>query len=199
MQPKDAVSRQVADRWTPRLADAGWTPISDVFLANYHRLKISHSEAMVIIHLMSFKWDQSAPFPSVGTIARRMGISPPAVRSHFRSLGKKGLLTREKTGSTNRFHLNALFQALEVLLDRDEEARRGSVKITVRILLRNKFGMGRLVGYVDFTTLPVKTANDFLLRPPDVVLPEEAFEIGKQLSSGQSFGALGRIEWSRGN
>jgi Helix-turn-helix domain len=113
--------RQVASRWTPRIASAGWTPVSDVFLRNYHRLRITHGEAMVVIHIFSFKWDASAPFPALKTIARRMGISAPSVRTHLRSLERKGFLTRQiRTGTTNRFHLQGLFLALESLMERDE-------------------------------------------------------------------------------
>ncbi|NQT13529.1 MAG: helix-turn-helix domain-containing protein [Planctomycetes bacterium] len=118
-----AIQRQIAVRWTHRLANAGWTPVCDYFLRNYHRLKISHTEAMVIIHLMSFKWDSGAPFPALKTIAKRMGITAPSVRTHLRSLETHGLLRRElQIGTTNRFHLQPLFDRLEELMDSDEES-----------------------------------------------------------------------------
>jgi hypothetical protein len=117
-----ASQRLVAHRWTPRLAE-NWTPISDYFLKNYHRLKITHIEAMVIVHLMSFKWDSAAPFPSLKTVARRMGISDTAVRNHIRSLCKKEMLQRQSfQGTTNRFYLEPLFQNLEQLMDADAKA-----------------------------------------------------------------------------
>jgi hypothetical protein len=115
--------RQIAQRWTPRLAAAGWTPVADCFLRNYHRLRISHTEAMVIIHIMSFKWDADAPFPALKTIARRMGITAPSVRTHLRNLEKHRLLARDfRIGTTNRFHLGPLFDRLEQLMDSDDRA-----------------------------------------------------------------------------
>jgi hypothetical protein len=115
-----APDRQVANRWTPRLAQVGWTPISNYFLENYHRLKLTHTEAMVVVHLLQFKWDDAAPFPSLGTLAKRMGVTPPSVRTHLRALEKKGCLQREmQIGSTNRFHLQGLFLKLETLMTRD--------------------------------------------------------------------------------
>ena len=121
------VPRQIAVRWTPRLASAGWTPICDYFLRNYHRLKISHTEAMVIIHIMSFKWDSDAPFPALKTIAKRMGITAPSVRTHLRNLEGKRLLRRQMSiGTTNRFHLQPLFERLEELMDADEQAPPGA-------------------------------------------------------------------------
>src|SRR5688572_56521 len=117
---KADAQRQVADRWTPRIAGGGWTPVSDFFLKNYHRLRTTHSEAMVLIHLVSFKWDAAAPFPSLKTIGKRMGITVASVRSHLRNLEGKGFLTRQmRVGKTNRFHLLGLFGAIERLMDED--------------------------------------------------------------------------------
>lgn len=115
-----AVQREIGHRWTPRLAKAGWTPICDYFLKNLRRLNVSPTEAMVIIQLMSFKWDEKAPFPALKTIANRLGITSTSVRSHIRKLEKRKLLTRSfTTGTTNRFFLEPLFLKLEALMDED--------------------------------------------------------------------------------
>jgi hypothetical protein len=111
--------REVAARWTPKLAGAGWTPISDVFLDSYTKLDppITNVEALLIIHLMKFKWDASPPYPGFKTLARRMAMTSTSVRNHARSLQKKGYLIRlKRVGTTNRFDLNPLFNALEDLL-----------------------------------------------------------------------------------
>lgn len=115
-----AVQREIGKRWTPRLAKVGWTPVSDYFLKNCGRLGISPTEAMVIIHLMSFKWDASAPFPGLKTVAVRMGITPTSVRTHIRNLEKRSFLARRYIiGTTNRFALEPLFEKLEQMLDDD--------------------------------------------------------------------------------
>src|SRR4051812_39597885 len=89
-------SPEIAKRWTPRLVANGWTPISDYFIENYHRLKpaISTCEFVFIVHLMRHKWDERHPRPAFGTLAKRMGISSTAVRNHARSLEKKHYLRR---------------------------------------------------------------------------------------------------------
>lgn len=121
---KGATDRLIEHRWTPRLAREGWTPICDFFLVNYHRLKVSHTEAMVVIHLMSFKWDTAQPYPALKTIAKRMGITVPSVRTHLRNLENKGLLHRNfRTGTTTRFDLQPLFNALERLMTQDKETK----------------------------------------------------------------------------
>lgn len=121
MQPtpkRRVVQRDVAKRWTPALARAGWTPVSDFFLDNFHRLAppMTHGEAMLVVLLMRHKWDDAPPFPGFKSISKRMGISITAARQLARRLEKKGYLFREKqVGATNRFHLQPLFRALEAL------------------------------------------------------------------------------------
>lgn len=109
--------RDVAHRWTEKLAKFSWTPISDVFLNRYSSLQppIKHGEAMFIIHLLQHKWDDASPYPSFRTVAKKMGVSHEAARNYARSLESKGYLTRVITlGETNRFNLKPLFHALEL-------------------------------------------------------------------------------------
>ena len=108
--------RTVQDRWTEGLVYRGFTSISNVFLESYSLMdpKITHGEAMFIVHLMQHKWDENAPFPAIGTIAKRMEISVTATRALARSLERKDYLYREgQPGRSNRYHLNKLFHALE--------------------------------------------------------------------------------------
>src|SRR5687768_16361090 len=113
--------RRMADRWTPNLAMGGCAPIAMYLLENYHRLNITTAEAMFIIHLMSFKWDEKHPRPGFKKVAKRMGMSMVAVRNHARSLerGKKLLVREMRVGRPNRFNLTPLFTALENLIAAD--------------------------------------------------------------------------------
>jgi len=105
----------VEKRWTPGIAKEGWTPIADIFLRRYTKMNVSSSEAMVIIHLVSHKWDEDHPFPSARRLAERMGMTETAVRNHIRSLEKKKLLQRQqRDGKANLFDLSPLFQKLEL-------------------------------------------------------------------------------------
>lgn len=119
--------RGAQDRWTERLGRY-FTPVSDYFLENYHRLRphpnargLNSAEAMLIIQLMSFKRDHRAPFPSHKTLAERMGMSERMVRQHARALVDQGYLQceRKTAGGVNRYHLEPLFAALEKLMDED--------------------------------------------------------------------------------
>lgn len=110
----------IAKRWTPALIQArGFTPVSNYFLESYSTLqpKISALEAMFIVHLISFKWDEEAPFPSFKKIAAHMGVSASAARSYARSLERKNYLKREaRSGDTTIFLLQPLFEKLEYRL-----------------------------------------------------------------------------------
>jgi len=111
--------RDVAQRWTSKLSDAGWTPVSDVFLKHYGEMDppITTPEAMVIIQLMVNKWDANPPYPGFKGIAKRMGITDTAVRTHVRRLERKLYLKRiPRPGNTNEFDLQPLFAALEKLV-----------------------------------------------------------------------------------
>ena len=110
------MAETASERTVLRAVSSRWTPVVDFFLDSYRKLGISNLEAMFIIHLLRFKWTAEMPYPSFKRIARMMGVSATAVRGHARRLEKKGLIKRkEQVGTTNRFDLLPLFQALERL------------------------------------------------------------------------------------
>lgn len=118
--PRASVKRRsAADRWTPEIAKAGHIQIARSFLRNYRNLDppLTLGEAMFVIHLMDFKWDNEAPWPRYKTLARYMGMTDKQVRRLAKSLEDKGYLRREvRTAEANRFHLESLFRRLEEIL-----------------------------------------------------------------------------------
>ena len=108
-------NRSLAARWGSQLIfDEGYVAVPAAFLRNYTRLELSNSELVFILQLMSFKWNENAPFPSYKTVAQRMGITTEMARRHAKSLEEKGLLKRVKrTGQSNAFDLRPLTAALE--------------------------------------------------------------------------------------
>jgi DNA-binding MarR family transcriptional regulator len=106
----------VAVRWTPTLIRSGHIPVARTFLRNYSSLNppLTPTEALFVIHLMDFKWDEKAPYPGYKTLAKHMGVSPKMVRRYAQALETKGYLKRElRTSQTNLFELSPLFKALE--------------------------------------------------------------------------------------
>jgi len=113
----------VAEKWTPALAEQGHVPVVRAFLRNYSCLNppLTSGEALFVVHLMDFKWGETAPFPSYRKIAGYMGISDKMARKHAQSLQLKKYLLREyKVGAPNRFDLQPLFQALEKVLKKSD-------------------------------------------------------------------------------
>jgi DNA-binding MarR family transcriptional regulator len=86
------------------------------FLRQYSKLRpapLTSNEALFVLHLMSFKWSEAAPFPTYRRIAGYMGVSDKMVRRYAQSLQRKGYLRRQfRTMSTNMFDLTDLFNAL---------------------------------------------------------------------------------------
>ena len=131
---------RVAARWTPALMKR-WVPVSSYFLANYHRLPLGQqptgltsSEVLLLLHLLDYKWDEKAPWPSLAVLARRMGVTRRAARMTLAKLEEKGLLRRAMpTGAirTSRYHIEGLFEQLEALQAGDE-AKEKVARITSR-------------------------------------------------------------------
>lgn len=145
--PPSPAVRSVGARWTPKLA-RNFTPVSLAFLELYRDLPrgagrkrrvrrgdmdaadrgLTPTEALLIVHLISYKWDERAPFPTLATLAKRMGLTTRAVRNALSSLESMGYLRREvdKRGAPSKYHFEGLFSALEQLVD-EREARRSEI------------------------------------------------------------------------
>lgn len=108
--------RSFIARWHhPGLFNKGFVVVPTLFLQVYAHLKpeITPGEAMFILHLMEFKWDQDHPYPGYKTLARRMGRSEKTAQGHAQSLQIKGYLRRQvRKAETNKFDLTPLFDAL---------------------------------------------------------------------------------------
>ena len=126
--------RSYVDRWKyPQLLQAGYLVVPSEFMRHYSRLKpngLTHGEALFVLHLMEHKWDEAAPFPSYGTLARRMGITTKMARRYAQTLEQKGCLRRvTRTGNTNLFDLTPLFdKLLEVVRGTSRRARTRGVR-----------------------------------------------------------------------
>jgi hypothetical protein len=115
-------------RWQHHeILDKGFVPVPIRFLETYSKLRpaITSGEALFIVHLMTFKWGDEAPFPGYSTIAQRMGVTDKAARRHALSLEKKKYLKRRfRIGTTNEFDLTPLFDALLADVKRQQRAQR---------------------------------------------------------------------------
>lgn len=122
----------VADRWRPILVER-WTPLSDVFIRNTHRLgrngePLSPVETLVVIHLMYAKRGAKNPRAALQTIATRVDRDIRTVRTAVATLEGLGLLKRihAEMGGVNAYDMTGLFDRLEALLV--TEAAEAAVK-----------------------------------------------------------------------
>lgn len=115
-------SRAVSARWSTAIVNRGWVPVANNFLDNYSALGISSREAMLVIHLISYKWGTDAPWPRYDVLAARMGVTSKQVQRLVRALEVKGFLRRERlAGKANRYDLRPLFAAIEAHVEAAEE------------------------------------------------------------------------------
>lgn len=133
----DEKNRSLTARWKHEvLLDKGWVPVPVRFFELYAQLKpfsLTPGEAMFVLHLMQFKWEEAAPFPGYKRIAGQMGISHKMARTHAKSLETKKLLRRQmRVGQTNRFDLVPLFDALSAAMTghRRKPSRNSAQKIS---------------------------------------------------------------------
>jgi hypothetical protein len=112
-----APQRLATERWggqATKLFSEGWLSVPTKFLRSYAVLKppLSPGEALFVLQLMTFKWDEAEPFPSYGRVAKAMGVTDKMARRYAQSLQKKGYLTRKyQKRAPNRFDLTRLFDA----------------------------------------------------------------------------------------
>jgi DNA-binding transcriptional regulator YhcF (GntR family) len=82
-------------------------------------------ETLLLIHVVSFKWDAELPFPSVQTLASRMGVSPRYVRRLLSSLERRGFVARvPRARRSNEYDLQPLVDRLELEVRDTKTARQ---------------------------------------------------------------------------
>lgn len=126
--PDVETDRGKVARWKhEELFVKGYLIVPSLFLLSYAHLKphpLSAGEVLFVLHLMEYKWDERAPFPSYKTLARRMGISDKMARRHAQSLEAKRYLRRvARVGATNQFDLTPLFDAIRDACIYEEKVR----------------------------------------------------------------------------
>jgi DNA replication protein DnaD len=114
-----AADYAIAVRFGDKLLDYGFTSIPNVLLFNYTQLGISNQELVFILHLLSFWWGREKPYPSLGLIAERMGITWRQAHRYAHSLEEKQYLTITERAdefgrrSTSEYDFTPLLKALQ--------------------------------------------------------------------------------------
>jgi DNA-binding MarR family transcriptional regulator len=101
------------------ILDEGFTSVPNILLRYRSRIGLKPKHIMLIIDIMSYKWDSEYPFPSYSTLAHRSGIEERSVKRITQDLEELGLLIKtprfdDNTGAqvTTVFDFRPLVQKL---------------------------------------------------------------------------------------
>lgn len=97
---------------------AGWNVIPNILIEKQEALGLDAIDMNIIIHLTQYWWQaDNLPHPSVGTIAKAIGVQPRTIQKRIKALEDLKLIRREerrhtKHGSvTNLYDLSGLIAA----------------------------------------------------------------------------------------
>jgi DNA-binding MarR family transcriptional regulator len=117
------VPRQWIARWKHEsLFGGSYLPVPDSFfkLTTTFRPKVTATQALLLLHLMSYKWREGAPWVAYETLGQRLGISAKQVTRLMKRLERDGYVQiEERSGRTNRFILDGFLDALHAAVDRE--------------------------------------------------------------------------------
>lgn len=92
----DKSKNQIIRKWTPLIANSGWTAVPNLILEKQMELDLRPTEFNVLIQLMKFWWDKDGScYPAKGLIANQMNVTPRTVQRAIAKLEKMGLVKRD--------------------------------------------------------------------------------------------------------
>lgn len=127
MSDKKQDKTKIVQIWG-EILDEGFTSVPNILLRYRSRIGLKPKHVMLIIDIMSYKWDSKYPFPSYSTLASRSGIEERSVKRITQDLEELGLLIKsprfdEETGAqvTTVFDFRPLVQKLIEELNKGDE------------------------------------------------------------------------------
>ena len=131
------------------ILDEGFTSVPNILLRYRSRIGLKPKHVMLIIDIMSYKWDSKYPFPSYSTLAQRSGIEERSVKRITQDLEELRLLVKsprfdEETGAqvTTVFDFRPLVQKLIEELNKGDDYAE---ELGFDEENENEVGIGRLI------------------------------------------------------
>ena len=125
------------------ILDEGFTSVPNILLRYRTRIGLKPKHIMLIIDIMSYKWDSQYPFPSYSTLAHRSGIDERSVKRITQDLEELRLLIKtprfdDETGAqvTTVFDFRPLVQKLIEEMNKGEDEAYSDDE--------EEYGVGRL-------------------------------------------------------
>ncbi|MGB2691965.1 MAG: helix-turn-helix domain-containing protein [Thermodesulfobacteriota bacterium] len=116
------------------ILDEGFTSVPNILLRYRSKIGLKPKHIMLIIDIMSYKWDAGYPFPSYSTLSQRSGVEERSVKRITQDLEELGLLVKtprfdSETGAqvTTVFDFRPLVTKLIEELNRDAGSLDNSI------------------------------------------------------------------------
>lgn len=89
------INRQLKERWTTPLIEAGYTVVPNAILLRTRALGLDPTDFAIIMHIASYWWSkEKLPFPSKLSLAKGIGVDPSTIRRRIARMEKGGLIKR---------------------------------------------------------------------------------------------------------
>jgi DNA replication protein len=114
--------------------EVGMVNLPYALLSHYRKLRLSDTEAMLLIQLLAYQQVEHNDFPSIDELEQRMGTSTGTVSSIIRRLMKDGWITidednDETTGiHSERYNLSGMYDRLGQCIAEERAAARQHAK-----------------------------------------------------------------------
>lgn len=87
--------RKNEEKWSPLLMEAGWNALPSIIIEKQEALGLDPLDMNIILHLSNYWWTaDNLPHPSVGTIAKALGVQPRTVQKRIKALEALGFVIR---------------------------------------------------------------------------------------------------------
>lgn len=142
MTPKKNTVQASEKKWGKMVMKVGFNIIPSLLLRAQQRLGLSSQQLVVLLHLSDFWWEYDRkPWPSVNTLAERMGLKRRQVQRITADLEKAGLIQRigrtatHKGKLSNAYDLSGLVKKLDELapefIEADNRAKEIKKEVTI--------------------------------------------------------------------
>jgi predicted transcriptional regulator len=151
IKPKKDTLQVSEKKWGKQVIKVGFNIVPSLLFRAQKRLGLTSQQLVVLLHLTDFWWEYGrSPWPSVNTLAERMGLKRRQVQRIMTELEKAGLVERigrtakHKGKLSNAYDLSGLVSRLKELapefLEADKKAKelKKEVAIPKQYRINNK-------------------------------------------------------------
>ena len=147
--PKKETLQASEKKWGKQVIKVGFNVVPSLLFRAQQRLGLTPQQLVVILHLTDFWWEYGRkPWPSVNTLAERMGLKRRQVQRITAELETAGLIKRvERTAKhkgklSNEYDLSGLVKKLNELasefLEADKKAKEIKKEVATPKRLRSQ-------------------------------------------------------------